>query len=196
MHAVLASRVDLLNGPEKEALQAASVIGRVFWTSAVYELLPESTPDLRVLESRGFIRRRPHSTLEGEREYAIKHALTREVAYSSLPKTRRAHLHARFAAWLERLGAGRDEHAALLAHHYAQAINPEGPSILRGPETPRRGSGCGAKPRTGSAAPPSLGSGVTRSMKRWRSSNEHSGSHGVTAPIAPRCGGRSGGLGP
>jgi hypothetical protein len=125
VHAVLASRVDLLKRPEKEALQAASVIGRVFWTSAVYELLPESTPDLRVLESRGFIRRRPHSTLEGEREYAIKHALTREVAYSSLPKTRRAHLHARFAAWLEQLGAGRDEHAALLAHHYAQAINPE-----------------------------------------------------------------------
>jgi hypothetical protein len=124
VHTVLASRVDLLKGPEKEALQAASVIGRVFWTSAVYELLPESRPDLRVLESRGFIRRRPHSALAGEREYAIKHALTREVAYSSLPKARRAHLHARFAAWLERLGAGRDEHAALLAHHYAQAINP------------------------------------------------------------------------
>jgi hypothetical protein len=125
VHATLASRVDLLDQPEKEALQAAAVIGRVFWTSAVYELLPDVTPDFRVLEGRGFIRRRPHSALEGEREYAIKHALTREVAYGSVPKARRAHLHARFAEWLERLGAGRDEHAPLLAHHYAEAVNPE-----------------------------------------------------------------------
>ena len=29
------------------------------------------------------------------------------------------------AAWLERTGSGRDEDAALLAHHYAQAANPE-----------------------------------------------------------------------
>lgn len=103
--------------------------GRVFWTSAVYELLPEVTPDFRVLENRGFIRRRPHSTLEGEREYAIKHALTREVAYGTVPKARRAHLHARFAEWLERRGAGRDEHAPLLAHHYVEAVNPEAYSL-------------------------------------------------------------------
>jgi class 3 adenylate cyclase/tetratricopeptide (TPR) repeat protein len=126
VHATLASRVDLLDRPEKEALQAAAVVGRVFWTSAVYELLPEATPDFRVLESRGFIRRRPHSALEGEREYAIKHALTREVAYGSVPKARRAHLHAGFAEWLERRGAGRDEHAPLLAHHYAEAVSPDG----------------------------------------------------------------------
>lgn len=125
VHAILAARIDLLDRAEKEALQAAAVIGRVFWTSAVYELLPESTPNLRVLESRGFIRRRPHSALHGAREYAIKHALTREVAYGSVPKARRARLHARFAEWLERVGAGRDEDAVLLAHHYAEAVNPE-----------------------------------------------------------------------
>ncbi|TMC25548.1 MAG: hypothetical protein E6J32_13395 [Chloroflexi bacterium] len=129
VHATLASRVDLLERPEKEALQAAAIIGRVFWTSAVYELLPEVTPDFRVLESRGFIRRQPHSALQGEREYTIKHALTREVAYGSVPKARRAHLHARFAEWLERRGAGRDEHAALLAHHYVEAVNPEAYSL-------------------------------------------------------------------
>jgi class 3 adenylate cyclase len=125
VHATLASRIDLLDRPEKEALQAAAVVGRVFWTSAVYELLPDVTPDFRVLESRGFIHRRSDSTLEGEREYAIKHALTREVAYGSLPKARRAYLHARFAEWLERRGAGRDEHAPLMAHHYAEAVSPE-----------------------------------------------------------------------
>ena len=43
----------------------------------------------------------------------------------SVPKARRARLHAAFAAWLERTGGGRDEDAALLAHHYAQAASPE-----------------------------------------------------------------------
>src|SRR5207253_538086 len=40
-------------------------------------------------------------------------------------KAKRARLHAGVAAWLERLGEGRDEHAVLLAHHYAEAVRPE-----------------------------------------------------------------------
>ena len=47
-------------------------------------------PDFGVLEARDFIRRRSGSSLAGEREFAFKHALTREVAYASLPKARRA----------------------------------------------------------------------------------------------------------
>ena len=63
--------------------------------------------------------------MEGDVEYAFRHALTREVAYASLPKASRAHLHARFAQWLEDAGGGRDEHAPLLAHHFAEAARPE-----------------------------------------------------------------------
>lgn len=59
-----------------------------------------------------------------EREFAIKHALTREVAYAGIPKAKRARLHAAFAGWLERLEA-RDELAAVLAHHYAEAVRAE-----------------------------------------------------------------------
>src|SRR5207237_304846 len=90
-----------------------------------YELLEGLEPDLHVLEERDFVRRRHGSAIEGEREYAIKHAVTREVAYASIPKAKRAHLHAAFAAWLERFGGGRDEHAPLLAHHFAEAARPE-----------------------------------------------------------------------
>ena len=125
VQAVLAARVDLLPEAEKAALQAASVIGRVFWTGPVYELVPGVQPDLRVLEDRDFIRRRAGSSISGETEYAFKHQLTREVAYAGLPKASRARLHAGFAAWLEDFGGGRDEHAALLAHHYAEAARPE-----------------------------------------------------------------------
>jgi class 3 adenylate cyclase len=125
VQAVLAARIDLLGEAEKTALQAAAVIGRIFWTGPVYELAEGTQPDLRVLESRDFIRRRSGSSLEGEVEFAFKHALTREVAYGSLTKARRARLHATFADWIERLGGGRDEHIPLLAHHYAEAVRPE-----------------------------------------------------------------------
>jgi len=125
VQAVVAARMDLLEPDEKQALQAASVIGRIFWAGPVYELVQAAQPDLRILEERDFIRRRPGSSIAGDREYAIKHALTREVAYASLPKARRAHLHSAFARWLERTGDGRDEYAPLLAHHYAEAVRPD-----------------------------------------------------------------------
>jgi class 3 adenylate cyclase len=125
VQAVVAARIDLLAPAEKEALQAASVIGRIFWSGPVYELCPETEPNLRLLEERDFIRLRLGSSIEGEREYAIKHAVTREVAYASIPRARRAYLHAAFASWVERFGGGRDEHAPLLAHHYAEACRPE-----------------------------------------------------------------------
>jgi hypothetical protein len=124
VHAVLAARIDLLGAAEKSALQAAAVIGRVFWTGPVYELV-EAKPDLRVLEDRDFIRRRAGSSMVGEREYVIKHALTREVAYESIPRARRAPMHAAFASWLERREPGRDDIASLLAHHYAEAARAE-----------------------------------------------------------------------
>jgi class 3 adenylate cyclase len=125
VQAVLASRIDLLPAAEKAALQAASVIGRIFWTLPVYELVPGQDPDFHVLETRDFVRRRAGSSIAGETEYAFKHQLTREVAYEGLPKGKRARLHAAFATWLERFGGGRDEYAPLLAHHYAAAVRPE-----------------------------------------------------------------------
>jgi class 3 adenylate cyclase/tetratricopeptide (TPR) repeat protein len=132
VQAVLGARIDLLAPAEKAALQAASVIGRVFWTGPVYELLGGLEPDFRILEERDFVRRRAGSSMAGEREYVIKHALTREVAYGSVPKARRARLHGAFAEWLERVGEARDEHASLLAYHYAAAVRPEDADLAWG----------------------------------------------------------------
>jgi class 3 adenylate cyclase len=122
---VLAARIDLLPQAEKQALQAAAVIGPTFWSGAVYELVSPLQPDLRLLEERDFVLRRSGSSLAGEQEYAIKHALTREVAYASLTKAKRARHHAAFATWLERVGQRGNEHAGLLAHHYARAVLAE-----------------------------------------------------------------------
>jgi class 3 adenylate cyclase len=139
VHAVLAARIDLLPPDQKLALQAASVIGRTFWDGPVRALM-EGEPNLELLEDRDFVRRRHDSSLAGHREYVVKHALTREVAYGSLPKARRARLHAAFAHWLEEAGDGRDEHAPLLAHHYAQAVDVEDADLAwaAAPEERRR----------------------------------------------------------
>src|SRR3989475_9395522 len=118
VQAVVAARIDLLEPSEKTALQAAAVVGRIFWTGPVYDLVEEQ-PDLGVLEDRDFIRRRVASSLEGEREYAFKHAITREVAYESVPKAKRARWHADFAEWVLRGIGARDDVAPILAHHFA-----------------------------------------------------------------------------
>jgi tetratricopeptide (TPR) repeat protein len=125
VQAVVAARVDLLPMKEKSALQAAAVVGRTFWETPVIELLEGTRPDFELLEARDFIRRGLGSSLDGGREYVFKHAVTREVAYATVSKRRRARLHAAFAAWLEQTGGGRDEHAPLLAHHYASSVRPD-----------------------------------------------------------------------
>jgi len=124
VHAVLAARIDRLPPTEKTALQAGAVVGRVFWTSSVVHLLGEE-PDFDLLEERDLIRSNRGSMIVGDREYAIKHALTREVAYASIPKARRGRLHAMLADWLESGDLGKDEHASLLAYHYSEAVKPE-----------------------------------------------------------------------
>jgi hypothetical protein len=113
---VLAGRIDLLTSRAKTALQAAAVVGRSFTPPALASLVG-SAAEVRTLVERGFIR-------PTEPELIFKHALTREVAYSSLPKAERARLHASYANWLEEQEAG-DARAGTLAYHYAEAVNPE-----------------------------------------------------------------------
>jgi hypothetical protein len=135
VHGVLAARIDRLPATEKAALQAASVVGRLFWGGPVVHLLDGVQPRFDLLEERDFIRARGGSTIAGEHEYTIKHALTREVAYSSIPKARRGRLHAAFAGWLEPSGRAKDEHAALIAYHYSQAVRPEDADLVWGDDT-------------------------------------------------------------
>ena len=125
VQAVLAARIDLLPRPGKPALQTAAVIGRVFWSGPVCELVEGADPEFGLLQERDFVLPHSRSSIERQREWLIRHALTREVAYESLLKAKRAPLHAGFAEWLERNGEGEAEHAPLLAHHYAEAVRPE-----------------------------------------------------------------------
>ena len=119
VHGVIAARIDLLEASERDALRRCSVVGRVFWPLAVDVDEDEIAP----LSRRGLVSPRPRSVMAGLREFAFKHALTRDVAYSSLPRAERRDLHRRVAEWIQRVAPDRDaETAELAAYHYREAI--------------------------------------------------------------------------
>jgi hypothetical protein len=114
----------------KSALQAAAVVGRRFSSGAVAELVGMEEPDLAGLVRRDFIRPLDGQAGVADVDFAFRHALTRDVAYHSLPMARRARLHAAYAEHLERARGGRDEDAPVLAHHYAEAVRPDESSLV------------------------------------------------------------------
>jgi class 3 adenylate cyclase len=128
VHAVLAARIDRLPPAEKAALQAGAVMGRRFSIAAVLHLLGGEEPDFGLLEERDLVVAVRSAAAGGDGELGIKHALTREVAYGSIPKARRGRLHAELAGWLERDAS--DERAPVLAYHYAQAAKDEDADLV------------------------------------------------------------------
>jgi DNA-binding SARP family transcriptional activator/tetratricopeptide (TPR) repeat protein len=125
VRAVLAARVDALPPAEKRALQDAAVVGRSFWASSL-EATGAGSDALRALEERGLVITRPTSSLPGQTELWIRHALIREVAYGSIPDEQRRAVHASVGDWIAGLtGDRREEFVELLAHHYERAVGPE-----------------------------------------------------------------------
>jgi class 3 adenylate cyclase/tetratricopeptide (TPR) repeat protein len=124
---VIAARLDTLSLEEKALLQDAAVLGKVGWLGALTALagLPRWTVEQRLhgLERRELLRRERRSQVAGERQYAFRHVLVRDVAYGQLPRAARADRHQRAAQWIEALSPDRAEDwAELLAHHYQAAL--------------------------------------------------------------------------
>ena len=126
IHALLSARLDRLGRDERAVIERGSVEGKVFHRGAVAQL---STDDLRksvwshlqTLVRKELIR--PDRTdLPGEDAFRFRHLLIRDAAYEAMPKELRAELHARFADWLEQIGA---EHLAerdeIIGYHLEQA---------------------------------------------------------------------------
>jgi class 3 adenylate cyclase/tetratricopeptide (TPR) repeat protein len=124
VHSVLAARLDSLPLAERRILQAASVVGQTFWEGSVGDAADGA--DLRAtlesLRGKDLVVPTAGSRLAGEREYAFKHVLIRDVAYSTLPKAVRARKHAEVGAFISTRAADRSEGVvAMVAEHYARA---------------------------------------------------------------------------
>jgi class 3 adenylate cyclase/tetratricopeptide (TPR) repeat protein len=114
---IIAARLDGLSPEEKSVLQDAAVMGKVFWLGA----LGIDEQRLHPLQQKEFVQRARRSSVAGETEFSFKHVLVRDVAYGQIPRADRAQKHLRTAEWIESLGRP-DDHAEMVAHHYANAL--------------------------------------------------------------------------
>jgi class 3 adenylate cyclase/tetratricopeptide (TPR) repeat protein len=126
VHSVLAARLDSLLPPERRVLQHASVVGQTFWEGSLQALSEDEdialAQTLVALQEKDLVVSSAGSRLAGEHEYAFKHVLIRDVAYSTLPKSVRARKHAEVGAFIEERAADRSEGVvAMVADHYGRA---------------------------------------------------------------------------
>ncbi|PYL86830.1 MAG: hypothetical protein DMF16_11220 [Verrucomicrobia bacterium] len=131
LQGVLAARIDRLPPDNKQTLQRASVIGRIFQRRVlayIYEQRAKHRLEasLGELQRREFIQSREQQASETagleEGEYIFKHAITHDVAYDSMLFARRKELHQLAAEAIEALFPGRlEELSATLGYHYERA---------------------------------------------------------------------------
>ena len=114
IQSLVLARMDRLLGPDKMALQAASVIGQRFELAALRHLIEEPGYDCGGLVAHHLVR--PDSGA-----YLFSHALIRDGVYSSLLNTRRRELHARAAQWYA------EDDPVLHAEHLDRAEDPAAP---------------------------------------------------------------------
>jgi tetratricopeptide (TPR) repeat protein len=126
VQSLLAARLDSLGRLERRLLQSASVIGQTFWEGALASTAAEEGLELNRtlanLEEKDLLVPSAGTRLAGEREYAFKHVLIRDVAYSMLPKSVRCRKHVEIAEFIrERAGDRSDGVIGLVAEHFARA---------------------------------------------------------------------------
>jgi predicted ATPase/class 3 adenylate cyclase len=127
VQAMLAARIDRLAADEKQLLQTAAVLGTEV-PVPLLQAIAEGPADvlqrgLTHLQAAGFL---DETRLFPERTFTFMHALTHEVAYSSLLTTRRQALHLAAGRALERLYADRLEDVdERLAYHYAKTTEAD-----------------------------------------------------------------------
>ncbi len=115
IEAAIQVSLDALDEECRDAVGRLSVLGLTVWDSALEALgLPHAESVMKALSAAEVVMEQNTSRYSGTREWLFKHALVREVAYSSLGERERKELHALAAAWLASMG----EDAATVAGHY------------------------------------------------------------------------------
>ena len=127
VQAVIAARLDTLPADSKRLLQAASVIGHLFWSGALAAITEgdESTVQARLHElvRRDHLRPSRSSRIADQAEYTFAHALIADVAYAQLPRSERGRLHVGIAEWHAARVTDADvsPDSAVVAFHYQRA---------------------------------------------------------------------------
>ncbi|HEY4659782.1 MAG TPA: AAA family ATPase, partial [Gemmatimonadaceae bacterium] len=125
LQGLITARLDRVAPEVKRLLQSASIVGRLFSTSALAAIGGE-TPGadlLREAARRDLITEVDERAPGEGRVHRFKHALFRDVAYSTIPKVDRVGMHDRYGRWLETtFGDRAEEVREIVAHHAEQAF--------------------------------------------------------------------------
>jgi class 3 adenylate cyclase/tetratricopeptide (TPR) repeat protein len=127
IEALIASRLDRLEGGERGVVDRASIVGQEFWRGAVTELSPtvergSVAASLDSLVEKELVRTGGQA-FAGDVSYRFAHIMIRDVAYGTLLKDSRSVLHERFASWLEtKVGERIGEYEEILGYHFEQAF--------------------------------------------------------------------------
>jgi len=123
VRAIVAARLDALPPAERSVLVDASAVGRVFWRGALARMSPQENLSglLGSLEERDLVRREAVSRIQGDQQFAFKHALIHEVAYLRLPRAARRERHAVVASYLEETTGAVGQSSEAIAHHWREA---------------------------------------------------------------------------
>ena len=158
--AILGARLDQLDRASRLVLEAAAVVGEVFYRGAVVELAEDLDP-AEVEAALGSLLRRQlvrpeQSDIDGESALRFGHLLVQDAAYRAMSKSRRAQLHVRLARWLAKRSEVVPTVEAFVGHHLASAVALRDAigHAARTPATSReRRSRCSAGQRVGSSWP-------------------------------------------
>ncbi len=137
--AILGARLDQLDRASRLVLEAAAVVGEVFYRGAVVELAEDLDP-AEVDAALGSLLRRQlvrpeQSDIDSESALRFVHLLVQDVAYGAMSKSTRAQLHVRLARWLAKRSEAAPTVDAFVGHHLASAVELRDAIGARGPET-------------------------------------------------------------
>ncbi len=121
----LQARLDRLDAEARELVTTAAVIGHSFGLPLLERLLPQARL-LPTLSELQWLQLVVEERTGAAPEYRFRHGLVQEVAYGTLVEARRRELHLRVGEALVELHRGSPAEAyGLLAHHFAEADEPE-----------------------------------------------------------------------
>ena len=123
LHSLVLSRIDAQPENQRRAVKVASVIGRAFRSPLVAAAYPDLGPEKVVHDDLVSLTPTRLIDLEDPRDkaFAFGHAVTRDVAYDSIPFAMRSLLHGQVGDALESETDGPDRHLDLLAYHYSRS---------------------------------------------------------------------------
>ena len=119
---IIQARVDRLEEPVKETVQIAAVVGRQFELRLLTRVSSRPSQIASHLEALKRLDVIHEARFFPKLEYRFKHAVIQDVIYKSLLAPRRQALHGIVGRSIEDLSGDQlEEHAVLLAHHYARS---------------------------------------------------------------------------